>query len=85
MAIVSSPRLRLAAIVAGSMLAGAVMTGTAFAYQGHMWSALHALQTAETQLQLASPDKGGYRGQAIQLVQQAITAVNEGIQYGATH
>jgi hypothetical protein len=83
MAIISSTRLRLAAIITGSMLAGGLMTGTAMAIQGHMFNALHALHNAETQLDLALPDKGGYRVQAIGLVQQAIAAVNQGIQAGA--
>jgi len=83
MAIISSPRLRLAAIVTGSMLAGGLMTGTAMAVQGHMFNALHALNSAENQLNLALPDKGGYRVQALGLVQQAIAAVHAGIQAGA--
>jgi len=83
MAILTTARLRMAAIIAGSMLTGSLMTGTALAYQGHMWNALHALQNAQTQLQLAATNKGGYRDQAIGLVQQAISAVNAGIQVGA--
>jgi hypothetical protein len=74
---------RTAALIAGSMLAGSLMTGTAFAYQGHMWNALHALQNAEAQLEAAAPDKGGHRVNAIGLVQQAIAEVQEGIQVGA--
>jgi hypothetical protein len=73
----------MAAIVAGSMLTGSLMTGTALAYQGHMWNALHALQAAQTQLQLAEGDKGGYREEAIGLISQAISAVNAGIRVGA--
>jgi len=65
------------------MLAGSLMTGTAFAYQGHMWNALHALQNAEAQLQAAVPDKGGHRVHAIGLIQQAISEVQAGIQAGA--
>ncbi len=79
----SPSRLRMAAIVAGSMLAGGLMTGTALAYQGHMWNALHALQNARSQLTLAAGNQGGYRDQAIGLVDQAISAVNSGIQVGA--
>jgi hypothetical protein len=83
MALVTSKRLRMAAIVGGSMIAGGLMTGTALAYQGHMFNALHSLQVAFTQLQEATPDKGGYRVQAMGLVQQAISAVNSGIAAGS--
>ncbi len=78
-----SPVFRTSALVAGSMLAGSLMTGTAFAYQGHMWNALHALQNAEAQLEAASANKGGHRVNAIGLVQQAIAEVQAGIQVGA--
>jgi len=78
-----SPTFRTAALITGSMLAGSLITGTAFAYQGHMWNALHALQNAEAQLQAATADKGGHRVNAIGLVQQAIAEVQAGIQVGA--
>ncbi len=83
MAFNSSTRLRLAGIVTAAMLAGGVMGGTAVAYQGHMFSALRALQVARNQLSMASANKGGYRVQAIGLVNQAISAVNAGIAAGA--
>jgi hypothetical protein len=41
------------------------------------------LQQAQNALQLAVPDKGGHRVTAINLVQQAIDQVNQGIQVGA--
>ncbi len=74
-------KLRMTAIVAGSMLAGSLITGTAFAYEGHMVNALHALQAARQQLVVARPD-GGYRAHAIGLVDDAIATVNEGIHAG---
>jgi len=75
-------RLRL--IVAGIIAAGAlgvVGAGTAWAVQIHMANARADLQQGLTQLQLADPDKGGHRDQAINLVQQAIDQVDAGIQY----
>ena len=57
--------------------------GTAYAYQGHMFSARDDLQSSLNELQQAVPDKGGHRVNAINLVQQAINEVNLGIQYGA--
>ncbi len=83
MRLTSRPVFRMAAIIGGSMLAGGLMTGTAMAFQGHMFNALHALQNAENQLQMAAPDKGGHRVNAIGLVQQAISEVQLGIQVGA--
>ncbi len=74
-------KTRMAAIIATSMVAGGLMTGTAFAYEGHMFNALHALQAARQQLVVARPD-GGYRARAIGLVDQAIATVNEGIHAG---
>jgi len=73
------PQIRLAAIITASMAAGSLITGTAMAGQPHMLNALALLQRAESQLQIALPDHGGYRDQAIGLVQQAIEAVNNGI------
>jgi len=57
--------------------------GTAYAYQTHMFNARDDLQQAQTQLQMAIPDKDGHRVNAINLVQQAINEVNLGIQAGA--
>ena len=80
---ISSARLRLAGIIGGALIAGGVLGGSAVAYQGHMFSALHALQVARNQLSFAEPDKGGYRVQALGLVEQAISATNAGIAAGA--
>ncbi len=77
-------RMRMTGIVVASMLTGSLMTGTAFAYQGHMLNALHSLQAARSELTLAKADKGGYRAQALGLVDQAIQAVNAGIAVGRT-
>jgi hypothetical protein len=50
-------------------------------YQGHMERALEALQYALSELYSASGNKGGHRGPAISLTQQAINEVNAGIAY----
>jgi hypothetical protein len=72
-----------ALIFAFGLLVGAGATGTAWAYQGHMYAALNALQRAQTQLQSAIPDKAGHREQAIDLVNQAISQTHQGIAAGA--
>ena len=57
--------------------------GTAYAVQTHMLNARDDLNNALNELQVAVPDKGGHRVNAINLVQQAIDQVNQGIQFGA--
>ena len=53
--------------------------------QPHMQAALHHLQAAAEELQKAEHDKGGHRAKALELTQQAIQHVNEGIRYDDTH
>jgi hypothetical protein len=65
------------------LLIGAASTGTALAYQGHMYQAMNALNRADAQLQAAIPDKAGHRVAAINLVQQAISETQAGIAAGA--
>ncbi|HKE56622.1 MAG TPA: hypothetical protein VKB46_07970 [Pyrinomonadaceae bacterium] len=50
--------------------------------QPHMEAALGFLQNAKVELDAATPDKGGHRGNALKLVQQAIDEVNLGIAAG---
>ena len=77
-------KIRLA--VAGSLVAvsfSLLGAGTAYAVQTHMLNARDDLNNALNELQLAVPDKGGHRVNAINLVQQASDQVNQGIQFGA--
>jgi hypothetical protein len=53
--------------------------------QPKMEAALQALAQAKHAVETASPNKGGHREQAIGLIQQAIDAVNAGIQYAAAN
>jgi hypothetical protein len=82
MKLLADRRFRLAAIIALSMAAGSAMTSAAIAAQTHMLNARALLERADAQLQMAEADKGGYRLQAIGDVEQAIAAVNAGIQAG---
>lgn len=53
--------------------------------QPNMQAAKVDLNNALKSLRKATADKGGHRGLAIDLVSQAITAVNKGIEYDRTH
>jgi len=72
------------------------MRGTAFAAslaarpaesapQPMMKKALASLRSAKKQLEAATPDKGGHRVKAIDLVNSAIDEVQAGIDYDNTH
>jgi hypothetical protein len=50
--------------------------------QPHMKAALTALNNAANQLKVAEEDKAGHRAKALQLVNDAIKQVEEGIQAG---
>jgi hypothetical protein len=81
---ISKVRLGVAGVLTATAfsLLGA---GTAYAYQEHMFNARNDLQQGLGELQQADPDKGGHRDQAINLVQQAIDQVNQGIQWAQQH
>lgn len=53
--------------------------------QPRMQAAKVDLENAMKSLRKASADKGGHRERAMGLVSQAITAVNNGIEYDRTH
>ncbi|MFP3867332.1 MAG: hypothetical protein ACLFUU_04105 [Desulfobacteraceae bacterium] len=52
--------------------------------QPQMEKTLKALETAKTELNKASADKGGHRAKALNLIDQAINEVNLGIEYAKT-
>jgi hypothetical protein len=56
---------------------------TAAPDQPHMRAALSNLENAKSNLEAATPDKGGYRKAAIEYVNKAIDEVNKGIAAGA--
>jgi len=78
-------RFGLPALALGSALFGSALTGIAQGSQPHMVSALHMLTNAQAQLQAAVPDKGGHRDRAINLVGQAISEVQQGVNYAKVH
>ena len=81
---ISKVRLTIAAVLTATTFS-VLGAGTAYAYQEHMFNARNDLQQGLNELQLAERDKGGHREQAVNLVQQAIDQVNQGIQWGQQH
>lgn len=77
--------IRLAAAGAAAVSAVAVSTTSADAYQGNMERALSSLYDALASLREASSNKGGHRVTAMDLIQQAITEVNAGIEFADEH
>jgi hypothetical protein len=53
--------------------------------QPHMQAALKSLQQAKMQLEKATHDKGGHRVKALELINQAISEVKQGIAFDDTH
>ena len=60
------------------LLLAAMSFSSAFARQPHMEAALRHLRDARASLERATPNKGGHRERAIDLINQAIAQVEEG-------
>jgi hypothetical protein len=77
------------AILIATAAAGYAGYAAALVDQPHMHNALGELQNARNELNVAVRDKGGHRGRAVQLVDEAIGEVQAGIaagdQYKARH
>jgi len=56
-----------------------IAVGAAWAAQPHMSAAMDALRTARQELVASTPNKGGHREKAIQLVNQAIEETRLGM------
>lgn len=67
-------------VVSGLALALVFTAGVVTGAQPHMVNALGALQTAKSELQAAKANKGGHRLKAIDLVNQAISEVQAGME-----
>ncbi len=68
------------AIITGLLICGSISIWAA-ERQPHMRAALEHLREAKIQLEKASPNKGGHREKAIELVNKAIEQVEKGMQY----
>lgn len=61
------------------------IAGLAQADQPHMRDALESLKQARSSVEAATADKGGHRGKAVDLIDQAIKEVMAGIEFDEAH
>jgi hypothetical protein len=73
----------LAYLLGGAGLA--VAQGEKESAQREMHAALDHLNEAKVNLEKGAHDKGGHRARALELVNQAIAEVKQGIQYAVQH
>jgi hypothetical protein len=81
-------RRQFAALTATAVVAATASAATiapAAAEQGNMEAALGALNAAVEALHRATPNKGGHKERAVQLIQQAIAEVEAGIVFADEH
>ncbi len=74
-------RNQILAVVGAMAISGVAGYAVAQMDQPHMRNALVDLQSAQGELSVAATDKGGHRAAALNLVNQAITQVQQGIAY----
>ncbi len=74
-------RSLIRALVLVSVLALGFIAGQLSAAQPHMQAALRHLRSAKADLNKATPDKGGHRARALELVDSAIEEVERGVRY----
>ena len=80
---ISRRQLALMSALAAAGTLGAMQP--AAAYQGNMENALGSLQEALDSLRRSTPNKGGHRERAMQLIRDAIDEVQVGIDFAASH
>ena len=78
-------REMLAAAPVFGVAAALAIPSVAGADQPHMEAALDHLRAARKELEAANADKGGHRGSAIRLVNNAIREVESGIGHAKRH
>jgi hypothetical protein len=80
-------RRGLVTVATGVAAVGALgaTVGTANAYQGNMERALSSLYSALADLKESTPNKGGHRERAMDLVGQAIAQTQAGIEFANEH
>jgi len=81
---IKSSRREFGVMMAGGVLTAGAVVATAApveAYQGNMERAQSSLYQALAELRESTANKGGHRAKAMDLVRQAITEVEAGIEY----
>ncbi|MBN9418115.1 hypothetical protein ABS71_05645 [bacterium SCN 62-11] len=68
-------------ILGGSLFLLGMLTSQVMADQPHMQNAKESLRLAREELRQAEPNKGGHRERAMELVDEAIDQVQQGIDY----
>ena len=74
-------RTKILGVVGAMAISAGAGYAAAQVNQPHMQNALGYLQSAQSELQVAEADKGGHRVAALNLVNQAIVQVQQGIAY----
>lgn len=77
--------MKAKSLFATVLLLGIFAIAGALPDQPNMQAALVSLRTAKSELNKATPDKGGHRAAAIGLVNSAIAEVNAGIAFDRRH
>jgi len=77
--------MKAKSLFATVLLLGVFAIAGAVPDQPNMQAALVSLRTAKSELNKATPDKGGHRAAAIGLVNSAIAEVNAGIAFDRRH
>ena len=68
-------------VLLGTAIAASMGIGYAIGAQPHMTASIGLLQSARAELAAATPNKGGHRERALQLIDQAIGEVRSGIAF----
>lgn len=68
-------------VLGGSLFLLGMLTSQVMADQPHMQNAKENLRLAREELRMAEPNKGGHRERAMELVDEAIDQVQQGIDY----
>ena len=82
---ISYKRLAAIVLVLVAVFFSGFLSASPKADQPHMQAALDSLNTAKHELEVAKSDKGGHRVKALSLVNDAISQVEQGIEYDRTH
>ncbi|MBX3166032.1 MAG: hypothetical protein KF760_01425 [Candidatus Eremiobacteraeota bacterium] len=68
-------------ILGGSLFLLGMLTSQVMADQPHMQNAKENLRLAREELRMAEANKGGHRERALELIDEAIDQVQQGIDY----